>query len=377
MASISMQIRYALASLIIGSLLVACGEPSAPIKPVRLGVIVDSSGASASLGIAGRNGVQLAIEQHNARGGILGRPIEMLLQDDGFDPQRARQAAKRLIDNQVDAVLGPMTSVIAEVLAEPFTEANILLMGITPLSPLLAGKDDMFFRTLGHQNPDARAIATHLRQHLDIRQVGLLVEQSNAIFTTPWVTDFTDHFAALGGQVVKQVNFQRSPEAQYAELADSVLVPGLAAVVIVSSALDTAMLASQLRQKQPGIVLATPAWAAADALLEMGGQAVEGLITAQVFDLNDESQYFKAFRGEYQARFSQDVDTAAVTGYNATQVLLKAIAARQPNEHLKQTLLRIRRFEGLQQPIVFDEFGDSSNRIYLRVVSHGRFIDPE
>lgn len=372
-----MRIKFLLIGLITTALLTACSEPSKPQQPIRLGVIVDSSGASASLGISGRNGVQLAIEQRNARGGIKGRSIEMLPHDDGFDPQRAKQAAKILIDSQVDAVLGPMTSVIAEALTPAFTEANILLMGITPLSPLLAGQDDMFFRTLGHLNPDAREIANHLFKRLGVTQASLLVEQSNAIFATPWVKDFTTYFTFLGGQVAAPIDFQRSPEAQYAALASAALTPDTQAVVMVSSALDTAMLASHLRQKRPDVVLATPSWAAADALLEMGGQSVEGLVTAQVFDLADQSPAFTSFRSHYQARFSQDVDTAAVTGYNATQVLLQALEARQSNEHLKQTLLRIRRFEGLQQPIVFDEFGDNNNRMYLRVVQHGRFIEPE
>lgn len=372
-----MRIKYLLPGLIITTLLAACSEPSAPVQPIRLGVIVDSSGASASLGISGRNGVQLAIEQRNARGGIQGRNIEMLPHDHGADPQRAKQAAKTLIDNRVDAVLGPMTSVIAEALAPSFTEANILLMGITPQSPLLAGRDDMFFRTLSHLNPDAREIANHLFKRLGVSRVSLLVEQHNATFATPWVNDFTAFFTALGGQVAAPVAFQRSPETQYSELASAALMPDTQAVVMVSGAFDTAMLASHLRQKHPDVVLATPSWGSYGELLEMGGQSVEGLVTAQVFDLDDQSPAFTNFRSHYQARFSQDVDTAAVTGYNATQVLLQALEARQPQEHLKQTLLRIRRFEGLQQPIVFDGYGDNNNRMYLRVVKHGRYIDPE
>lgn len=59
------------------------------------------------------------------------------------------------------------------------------------------------------------------------------------------------------------------------------------------------------------------------------------------------------------------------------QVLLQAISSRQPGEHLKQTLLRIRRFEGLQQPIVFDDFGDNHSRFYPMVVSDGRFVGLE
>lgn len=120
-----------------------------------------------------------------------------------------------------------------------------------------------------------------------------------------------------------------------------------------------------------------PAWAAADALLEMGGRAVEGMITGQAYDLSDQSPAFLAFKQAYQQRFGQSIDTAAVTAYNATQVLLHALRERQPQESLKQTLLRIRHFASLQQPIDLDEFGDSASRFYLMVVRQGRFINAE
>src|SRR3990167_4491213 len=158
MARMTMPARTSLHGLLVvctALLLAACEEQASAPPPIRLGVIVDVSGPSASLGLAGRNGMQLAVEEANAAGGIQGRPVELLYRDDGFDPQRARQAAAELIAIPVEAALGPMTSLIAEQLAPQFTEAGILLMGGTPLSPLLAGRDDQFFRTLSHTNPDA------------------------------------------------------------------------------------------------------------------------------------------------------------------------------------------------------------------------------
>jgi branched-chain amino acid transport system substrate-binding protein len=109
----------------------------------------------------------------------------------------------------------------------------------------------------------------------------------------------------------------------------------------------------------------------------MGGRAVEGMITAQAFDLNDSSTDFVAFKQRYQARFAQHIDTAALTSYNATRVLLTALQQRQPGEQLKQTLLRIRQFQGLQHLIVFDDFGDSDSILYPMVVRDGRFSSPE
>ena len=365
--------------LLLASLLLSACEPSAeqPIEPIRLGVIVDTSGPTSSLGIAGRNGMQLAVEQTNAAGGIHGRPIELLQRDDGFNPQQAAQAATELIDAKVDAVFGPMTSLIAEQLAPQFTAAGVLLMGGTPLSPLLAGRDDQFFRILSHTSPDALGIARHLQQQLGIVQVTVLIEESNHTFTRPWLADFQRYFAAEGGSVSQIIAFTRNAQTDFATLAQQALANKPRAVILISNALDTAMLATQLRQKNSHLVLATPAWAAADALLEMGGRAVEGVITGQAYDLSDQSPAFLAFKQAYQQRFGQSIDTAAVTAYNATQVLLHALRERQPQESLKQTLLRIRHFSSLQQPIDLDEFGDSASRFYLMVVRQGRFINAE
>jgi branched-chain amino acid transport system substrate-binding protein len=340
-------------------------------------VIVDTSGPTSSLGIAGRNGMQLAVEQTNAAGGIHGRPIELLQRDDGFNLQQASQAASELINAKVDAAFGPMTSLIAEQLAPQFTDAGILLMGGTPLSPLLAGRDDQFFRILSHASPDAQGIARHLQQQLGIGQVTVLIEESNHTFTRPWLADFQRYFASEGGSIGLTIAFTRDAQTDFAALARQALAGQPRAVVLISNALDTAMLATQLRQQNPQLVLATPAWAAADALLEMGGRAVEGIITGQAYDLSDQSPTFLAFKQAYQQRFGQSVDTAAVTAYNATQVLLTALRERQPQESPKQTLLRIRHFASLQQPIDLDEFGDGASRFYLMVVRQGRFVNAE
>lgn len=371
--------KFARLLLLLASLTLGGCEPSSetPPAPLRLGVIVDTSGATASLGIAGRNGLQLAVEQTNASGGIHGRRIELLLRDDGFNPEQARRAADELIAAKVDAAFGPMTSLIAEQLAPQFTAAGILLMGGTPLSPLLAGRDDQFFRVLSHTSPDARGIARYLQQHLGIGRVNVIIEERNHTFTRPWLADFQRHYAAEGGQLGLTVAFTRDPQTDFAALARQVLADQPKAVVMISNALDTAMLATQLRQQSPQLVLATPAWGAADALLEMGGRAVEGTITGQAFDLNDQSPAFLAFKQAYQQRFGQNIDTAAVTAYNATQVLLSALRQRQPGESPKQALLRIRRFASLQQPIELDQFGDAESQFYLMVVHQGRFINAE
>lgn len=163
-------------ALLTSLLLSGCDSPANTPPAWQLGILVDTSGPSASLGISGRNGMQLAVEQANAQGGIQGRPVELVFRDDAFNPVQARHAAGELIALQVDAALGPMTSLVAEQVAPLFSDAGILLMGGSPLTRQLAGRDDQFFRTLSHDNPDARAIARHLREALQLQHLAVLVD---------------------------------------------------------------------------------------------------------------------------------------------------------------------------------------------------------
>ena len=107
----------------------ACDAP----PPIRLGFIGGISEANADLGSSGRNGVQLAIEQANAQGGVRGRSIELLIKDDQLDPEQGQRATQQLIDAQVAAILGPMTSTMAVASAPLATRAGVLrlvLLGV-------------------------------------------------------------------------------------------------------------------------------------------------------------------------------------------------------------------------------------------------------
>ena len=92
-------------ALLTSLLLSGCDSPANTPPAWQLGILVDTSGPSASLGISGRNGMQLAVEQANAQGGIQGRPVELVFRDDAFNPVQARHAAGELIALQVDAAL--------------------------------------------------------------------------------------------------------------------------------------------------------------------------------------------------------------------------------------------------------------------------------
>jgi branched-chain amino acid transport system substrate-binding protein len=347
-----------------------------PPTPVQIGLLVDATGANSQQGIASRNGAQLAIEQANANGGINGQPIELLFKDDASSPAAAQQALGELIDSKVEAAIGPSNSMLALQLAPQASQAGLLLISSTAISPLLAGQDDQFFRTLSHKNPDAQRVAQHLHNTLGLMRVSAIVEASNSAYTEAWLSDFNRYLQAAGGTAAPALRFTHDGNTDYVALAQQLLAEQPQAVVLVSNGSDAALLATQLRQLQPDLPLAAASWATA-SLPELGGQAVEGLITPQVFDLQDTSQAFMALQNAYVQRFKAPLNTIAILNYNASNVLVQALRQRQAGESLKQALLRIRSFQGVQQVISFDAFGDVDSPATLKIIHAGQFIDAQ
>jgi branched-chain amino acid transport system substrate-binding protein len=368
----------AVALALLAILLSGCeAEPEPSTQPLRLGVIVEATGPNASLGVAGRNGMQLAVEQANANGGINGRQVELLYRNDVSTPEAMQQGMRDLIAANVEAILGPMTSRTAMHLIPAANDAGVVLMGGTTLSRLLAGHDDQFFRTIRHDNPDAKGIAQYFRKRLGLARISVIVEDSNPPYSEPWLLDFKRYLASEAGEMAPELHFSRNEQTDYAALAKQLMAQQPQGVVLVTGALDAAMLATQLHNIEPKLPLAGAVWAAEDALLQLGGQAVEGLISIQAYELRDPSPLFSSFRSAYERRFKAPVDSPAIVGYDATNVLLQALRERKPNETLKKALLRVRKFQGVQQSISLDGFGDidSDSQVFLKVVRNGQFID--
>jgi len=364
------RVQLRLLALIALSLLVtACSDA----EPIRLGFIAGLSGPNADLGLAARNGTQLAVEQHNATAQDTGRSVQLIIRDDELNPEQGKKALAELLQQQVHAVIGPMTSAVAMALAPMATEAGVLLMGGPVSTDLLNSRDDQFFRTIGSNDEHARVMAAYLRQTHNIERISLIVDHRNRAYTDSWAGHFNARFDELGGRIQQVTAFESSTSLDYAQVAKQALTEAPQAVLLITSALDAALLINQLRQQQPSLTIATAEWAGSGKLIELGGQAVEDVIVAQYINMQDTSPAFTAFSTAYSARYGEAPGFPALTAYNATRIVLQGLSEQHDAETLKQTLLRVRRFEGLQGPIELDAFGDTHSPTFITRIQQGQY----
>ena len=135
------------AAVALGSMAILAAPATAQDKePIRIGTLLPMTGVAAPSGASSMAGIEMAIEEINANGGILGRQVELVQADDAADPTKAVVEARRLMQNEnVDVVIGPTYSQSALAIAPVASEANTIYISVAGSLELTPAKAPMHF----------------------------------------------------------------------------------------------------------------------------------------------------------------------------------------------------------------------------------------
>ena len=367
---ITIRLHYFFLILVLSGSLACCS----PNEPVKVGFVGGVSGRVADLGIAGRNGALLAVEMCNQAGGVNGRTVELLVEDDQQNADQARLAVQRLIDQKVEAIVGPMTSMVAMATVPLVNQARIVMMSPTVSTQDLSHIDDYFFRVISSTAEYAHKSADYQAMQQGIRRVAAAYDLRNASYSESWLKEYHKALAAHGGEVILSEPYYSGDDTNFATLTEKLLNVNPDAVLVIANSLDAAMLAQQVRKRDPYVHIATSEWAATERLSELGGNAVEGVMIAQFMDRDSNNPSFLAFRQAYIDRFSMEPGFGGVTAFDATNVVLTALAAKEKSQTLKQAILSQGLFIGVQSEIRFDKMGDAKRETYMTTIHNGQFL---
>lgn len=350
--------------------LAACAEA----RPLRIGFLGGLSGRVADLGLGGRNGAQLAVEDANAAGG--GRAVELLTRDDEQNNDTARQRLAELFDAGVAFVVGPMTSSVAVAVVPLAGQRGVPLISPTAGTAELSGLDDAFFRVLPDPRvatlPQAAALLSRGR-----RRLLTMADLSNRPFSVGWNTAAAKAFTTGGGVVVESLEFEARPGLKFTELAarvaDAALRQQADCFLLAASATDSALVLQHLRRLSPQLAFALSPWAGTEELPALGGRAVEGTLVVQFFDRQSRAPRYVDFAARFARRFGEAPGYPAVNAYDATQIGLALLRSTEPTQ-LLPALRQPREHDALQRRLSIDRFGDSSTPIFLAEIHDGRYL---
>lgn len=345
-----------------------CGD-----QKIRLGFVGPLSGKMSDLGTQGRNGALLAIDTINELGGVNGKQLELIEMDNEGDKNAARRVVKRLCEEKVSAVIGPMTSSIAMALLPMMSDCGIPFVSPTVSTPHLSGSKDLFFRVQPENTNWADGLVLYLLNQSNIKTLALAEDVDNADYTFTANDAVAKRFIGAGGHILARVQFSGNDRNSFDVIKKALKATRPEGLVIAASARDVAALAKMIRPDFPDLVLITPAWGSTIELVGLGGKAVEGLLS--VVSYAEDSQYadFIEFKRRYKERFGIAPNFAAARAYDAVLLITSALkkADGDPEllvRHLAPTL----KVPGVAGPFTVNEYGDVKRQVYVQKIENGR-----
>jgi len=343
-------------------------------SPVAVGFAGPLTGPYSDLGVHGRNGVRLAVEEINARGGINGRRLELEVRDDKGTVDGAKEATAGLIESGVVAVIGHMTSQQSMSALPVATEMDTVLLSPTTSTPELTGIKDNFFRVHPGIDRSARALALFASEERSKNQLCTIIDMDNEYYTGSYKNHFVQEFKSRGGKVLYKKEIRSSSRPDWHYIVQDLLKCSSKGFFMSLSARDTASLVQAVQAIGVTAELFSSGWAMTGELQRVGGRTVEGMVFSSSTFQEEPRPAFQTFQEHYRGRFGEKPSFAAAFAYDATQVLalaLKKTGGRKSG--LKKALTGIQDYPGLYWPISIDKYGDVTSPQYIIQIQNGKF----
>lgn len=293
-------------------------------EPIKIGVAGAHSGDLASYGIPSLNAAKIVIADVNAKGGILGRPLELVAQDDQCKPELATNAATKLISEHVVVVMGHNCTGPAKATLPLYNEAKIVNMSPSATAPTLTegGVNPYFFRTIASDSAQARLTSNFIINDLKAKRVAFLHDNGD------YGKGFVDgNRVALEKAHVETVLYEAiTPDAVDFSAVIRKLRRVKPDILVFGGYQPTASkLLQQMRRDRVLTPMIGPDGLKDDAFIKMAGKDCEGVYTSYPKDTSNLPAYQKA-HNDHVAMFGSDPGSFYYNAYAAMVALVNAIA---------------------------------------------------
>lgn len=357
----------------------ACQPAGSGGDKVRIGVFMSMTGDTANFGISSVNGIKLAADEVNAAGGINGKQIELLVQDDRSDASEAATIVTKFVtQDQVHAILGEVASSRSIAAAPIAQNAKIPMLTPSSTNPEVTRKGDFIFRSCFIDPVQGAAIAQFGAKTLGGKRGALMVDRKND-YSTGLEKVINEVFTRLGGQIVVTQSYQAGDQDFNAQITsikganpDVIFVPGYYG--------DVALFAKQARDKGITVpLLGGDGWDS-PSLYQIGGAALNGCYFSNHYSPDDADPAVQKFVSDYKARYGTVPDALAATAYDAARIMFDAIKRANSLEGpaIRTALAATQDFPGVTGKVTFNENRDAVKPIVMiKIEPGGKFVVAE
>ncbi|HYX91429.1 MAG TPA: ABC transporter substrate-binding protein [Myxococcaceae bacterium] len=332
------------------------GTPAPDSGPILIGEVGSLTGPEATFGISTRNGVDLAIRQENAAGGVRGRQLAVRVYDDQGKPEEAANAATRLISqDRVLVIIGEVDSSNSLAMAPKAQEGKVPMITPSSTNPRVTEVGDYIFRVCFTDAFQGYVMAKFARENLKARTAAILEDQKSD-YSLGLADVFSQKFSEFGGKIVAVEAYAKGDSDFRSQLTnvkrlkpDALYVPGYYT--------EVGLIARQARELAfKTTMLGGDGWESA-RLFELGGSAVEGSYFSNHYSPEDPTPHVQKFVQDYKSEYGEVPDSLAALGYDATRVAIQALrqAKQADGPSIRDAIARTKDFPGVAGTITIDE----------------------
>lgn len=365
-----------LLAAIAAFLLLAIPTAGQAAETIKLGVGGSFSGDLAGYGLPELNAAKLVVEKYNAKGGINGKMIEILQQDDRCKPDLSTNAATKLIADGAEIVMGHTCSGATKAALPMYNDRKIIAISPSATSPDLTreGKFPLFFRTTPSDDAQARLGADFALQALGAKKIAILHDKGDY---GKGYAEFVRQFIKESGQA-EVVFFEgiTSGAMDYSSVVQKIGRSGADTLIFGGYYPEASKLITLIKARKMKINFVSEDGVKTDAFLKLAGKDGEGVYASSSRDcssLEVTKEAYEAHRKTFGSEPGQFFELA----YAATMALLNAVEKAGTTE--AEAVAQALRTEYVETPlgkIRFDAKGDCEGAGFAMYrVENGRFVD--
>lgn len=341
---------------------------------IKIGEFASLTGKEATFGTSSHEGTELAIEEINAAGGVLGKKLELLTEDNQSKAGEPANIVNKLIArDQVVAVLGEVASGRSLEAAPIAQAAKIPMISPASTNPKVTEVGDYIFRVCFIDPFQGTVMANFAVNTLKAKKVAILTD-AKSDYSKGLAKFFKEQFAKNGGVLTSELDYNGGDKDFKSQLTtikggapDAVFVPGYYN--------DVALIAIQAKEIGLNVpLLGGDGWES-DNLLQVGKESVEGHYFSTHCSPEDASPKMVSFVSAYKAKYNKTPDAMAALGYDSAWVLAEAIkrAGVTDGPALRDAIAETKDFEGVSGKFSLDDKRDAVKSAAILTIKDGKF----
>ena len=341
-------------------------------EPVRIALTAPLTGNLSQYGESFKNTVELAVKQRNAKGGVLGRPVELVTEDTAGDPAQAATVAQKIVsDTSIFAQVGDFNTACCLAAQPIFNGAGMIQLSPTCSAINFAVGSKWSFEVLGTQDVQGEFMAKWAYEN-GVRKIAVLYLNSDWGISVD--QGFVKAFEAMGGETLIEEPYNEG-ETDFSAALTKLRQTKPDALYIACYYNDGAQINIQRDTLGWDVPVYHPGTVYSTDFLKNGGSAVEGVFTNVGFYPDDPTPAAASFIEEYTKLYGTAPDYYGACAYDAFNVLAEAIdrAGELDRGKVRDELAKTSGYEGVSGSITFDENGDARKSYIKLTVKDGAY----